>query len=91
MRQAISKTEQTVLERLTYLTGSPETVAGMNALPVRSPFDEETLEFWNDVSKAILSDRAAYPEEVTFAFWVRKAATQGLKTRFVQDLSLIHI
>ena len=91
MRQAISKTEQTVLERLTYLTGSPETVAGMDALPVRSPFDEETLEFWNDVSKAILSDRAAYPEEVTFAFWVRKAATQGLKARFVQDEGTIHL
>lgn len=85
MRQAISKVEWAVLERLTYLTGSPEIVAGMDALPVRPPFDGEVLEFLNDVSKALLSDGREYPDVVTFAFWIRKASTQSMKARFSRE------
>ena len=43
MRQAVSKAEQAVLERLSYLAGTPETVAGMDALPARTPFDGAVL------------------------------------------------
>ena len=85
MRQTISKTEQAVLERLTYLVGSPEIIAGMNALPARSPFDGEVLEFWNHVSQALLAQRTEFPDVATFAFWVRKASTQSLRTRFLQE------
>ena len=85
MRQAISKTEQEVLERLTYLVGSPGTIAGMDALPARPPFDEEILEFFNEVSRALLAGRSEYPDVVTFAFWIRKASTQSMKARFVQE------
>lgn len=85
MRQAISKTEQAVLERLTYLAGSPETIAGMDALPARPPFDGRVLEFLNGVSRALLAEGPEYPEVVTFAFWIRRASTQGLKDRFAQE------
>ena len=54
MRQAVSKAEQAVLERLVYLVGSPEVVAGMEALPAKVPFDGEVLEFLNDLSKVLL-------------------------------------
>jgi len=85
MRQAISKTELAVLDRLCYLIGGPETIAGMDVLPPRPPFDEETLDFLNDVSRAILAIRPEYPDVVAFAFWIRKASTQGMKARFVQE------
>lgn len=85
MRQTISKTEQAVLERLTYLVGSPEIIAGMNVLPARPPFDREVLEFWSHVSQALLAQRTELPDVATFAFWVRKASTQSLRTRFLQE------
>lgn len=85
MRQAISRAERAVLERLTYLVGSPETVIGMDALPARSPFDGEVLVFLDDVSKALLSRGREYPDVVTFAFWVRKASTQSMRARFSRE------
>ena len=85
MRQAISKEDRTILERLTYLTGSPDTVARMDALPARSPFDGEVLEFLDGVSKALLANGREYPDVVTFAFWIRKASTQSLKARFSKE------
>ena len=85
MRQAISKTEEAVLERLTYLTGGPGTVAGMDALPARPPFDGEVLEFLNDLSHALLSVRREEPDVGTFAFWIRKASTQRMKARFSRE------
>lgn len=91
MRQAISKTEQAVLERLTYLIGSPETIGGMDALPARPPFDEEILEFLNDVSRGLLAGRAEYPEVAAFAFWIRRASTEELKKRFVQEDGNLHL
>lgn len=85
MRQAISKEEQTVLGRLTYLTGGPDTIAEMDTLPARPPFDGEVLEFWNDVSKTLLASGREYPDVVTFAFWIRRASTQSLKARFSRE------
>ena len=85
MRQAINESELSILGRLTYLTGSPETVTGIDALPARPPFDGEVLEFLNDLSKAMLSGGRAYPDVVTFAFWIRKASTRSLKARFFRE------
>lgn len=85
MRQAISKEERGVLERLTYLTGDLETVVGMDALPARPPFDGEILEFLDSVSRALFTRGREYPDVVTFAFWIRKASTQSLKARFSRE------
>lgn len=82
MRQTISKEEQAVLGRLTYLTGDPDTIAGMDALPARPPFDGEVLEFLDSVSKALLSGGREHPDVATFAFWIRRASTQDMKARF---------
>ena len=73
------------MERLTYLAGTPETIAGMDALPARPPFDEEVLEFLNAVSRALLEGRPEFPDVVSFAFWIRRASTRELKTRFAQE------
>lgn len=84
MRQAINNVEQAVLDRLTYLEGSPETIAGMDMLSSLPPFDEEVIAFLNSVSRALLSDRTEYPDVASFAFWVRKSSTQSLRERFLR-------
>lgn len=85
MRQAISKEERVVLGRLTCLTGDPDTVAGMDALPARPPFDGEVLEFLDGMSKTLLANGREYPDVVTFAFWIRRASTRSLKARFSRE------
>lgn len=85
MRQAISKEEQAVLGRLTYIVGDPNTVTGMDTLPVRRPFDGEILEFLDSVSKVLLPNGRDYPDVVTFAFWIRRASIQNLKARFSRE------
>lgn len=85
MGQMNGKTEQAVLERLRFLTGTPELLTGMAALPPRPPFDGEVLEFLNAVSKVLLNSRTAYPDVVTYAFWIRKASAQKLKERFDRE------
>ena len=85
MRQAISREEQAVLGRLTYLVGGPDTIAGMDVLPARPPFDGEILDFLDGVSKALLSGGRDYPDVVTFAFWIRRASAQSMKVRFSRE------
>lgn len=85
MRQAVGKTEQAVLERLTYLCGGPETVLGMGALAPRPPFDPEALAFLDGVSRALLAGRTEYPDLAAFAFWIRKASVRELEARFVRE------
>lgn len=85
MRQAVSKAEQAVLERLSYLAGTPETVAGMDALPARTPFDGAVLAFLETVSQILRSGGRAYPDVMTFAFWIRRASLQSLRNRFFRE------
>lgn len=91
MRRAIDKADQAVLERLTYLVGTPGTVAGMEALPARPPFDEEVLAFLNEASRALLSRRSEYPDVASFAFWIRNASTRSLRKRFLHEDGNVHL
>lgn len=91
MRQAVSKTDQALLERITYLVGDAETMASMKSLPARAPFDGEVLDFLNELSRILLAERLEYSDVVTFAFWIRKASVQSLKDRFLQKDGSIHL
>ncbi len=75
------------LTGVTYLVGSADIAAAMPAVPALPPFDGRILEFLNAVAKALLADREAkaYPDVVTFAFWIRSASTKKLKERFCRD------
>lgn len=73
------------MRRLTYLTGDPDMIAGMDVLPARVPFDGEVLDFLDGVSKVLLSNGREYPDVVTFAFWVRRASTRSMKARFSRE------
>lgn len=78
---------QDELSMVHFLVGSMETVQGMPMLAPREPFDDAVLEFLDGVSRNLMADReaAAYPDVVTFAFWIRKANTRKLKTRFCEE------
>ncbi len=78
---------QKAFNKVTFLTGSPETVLTVKDTPARTPFDKELLSFLNDVSGHLMHDPAArrYPDVITFAFWIRKSALLRLKERFFKE------
>lgn len=90
MRQSSNKmlTEKaSMLDGLSYLVGSSDTLCGMCNATAKKPFDGAVLNFLNDLSKAIMTDREAkaYSDVVTFAFWIRKSSTAKLKDEFAED------
>lgn len=76
-----------VSDRLTYLIGSMETFIEMPLLRSKAPFDNESMDFLDDVSKRLMggSDARKYPDIVTLGFWIRKASTKKLKERFHKE------
>ncbi len=76
-----------VLNRVTYLTGSAEIAATLPEVRAKVPFDDEIVEFLNDVSKELMGNRSAkaYSDVVTFGFWIRKGSILKLKERFEKN------
>lgn len=76
-----------VMNRVTYLTGSAEIAAMLPEVRARIPFDDEIVEFLNDVSKELMGDRSAkaYSDVVTLGFWIRKGSILKLKERFEKN------
>lgn len=73
-----------VLNRVSFLTGSPELVENLPKIPAKKPFDDSIVDFLNDLSKVLMSNPAnkTYSDVVTFGFWIRKASVLRLKARF---------
>lgn len=76
-----------VLRKAKYLTGSAEIAEGLPAVNAKVPFDDVIVEYLNEVSKKLMSNREAkaYSDVVTFAFWIRKASVLRLKERFYDE------
>lgn len=70
--------------QIQYIIGTSQTLASLQSVPARVPFGEEILDFLNTVSKCLMRSHAAkaYPDVITLAFWLRRAATSQLKIRF---------
>ncbi len=73
-----------VLRKPNYLTGTAEIAESLPEVPSRVPFDDIVIEYLNDVSKRLMSNREAkiFSDVVTFAFWIRKGSVLKLKERF---------
>ena len=73
-----------VMNRVTYLTGSADVAAMLPDVKAKVPFEDEIIDFLNDLSKELLCDRSAkaYSDVVTFGFWIRKGSVIKLKERF---------
>ncbi len=85
--------DKELLGKVTYLTGSADIAEKIASVPALVPFDDRIIDFLNDVSKEIMNDRRsrAYPDVITFGFWIRKASTLKIKQRFEINDGCFHI
>lgn len=82
-----------LLDRLSYLVGSGDTLRGMCGVAAKRPFDTSILDFLNDISKSLRANKEAkaYSDIITFAFWIRKSSTARWKERFEKNDGNIHL
>lgn len=82
-----------VLGRVTYLTGSADIAAQLFNTPAKIVFDDRILDFLDHVSKVLMKNRdaKAYPDVVTFGFWIRKGSVWKLKERFEGKNGNLHL
>lgn len=68
-----------------FLVGSKQRLEELQHIKPLEPFCKQVEEFLNILSRRLLSDKEAkaYPDVITFAFWIRKAAVAELKRRFM--------
>lgn len=66
---------------LQYIIGSPEVVESMKDIKVLRPFDDEVIDFLNNLS-GILRRNREYSDVATFGFWCRKAALLKEKEKY---------
>lgn len=80
-----------VLKKVTYLTGAADIAENLSIVPAKVPFDNLVVEYLNDVSKCLMSNRdaKAFSDVVTFAFWIRKSSVLKLKERFFDGSAII--
>ena len=75
------------LKGIQYLVGSEDIIAQMPEVKAREPFDGETGEFLNTLSRTLLSmpEAKLYPDVVTFAFWIRRSSVKKMEERFQSE------
>ncbi|MBP3474705.1 MAG: hypothetical protein J6K48_00070 [Lachnospiraceae bacterium] len=90
MQQSINKK---VLDNISYLVGSAETIEGMSKVAAKEPFDESVVDFLSNVSKRLMrsSEAQVYPDIITLGFWMRKTSIIKLRDRFSCDDSNLHL
>ena len=69
---------------LEFHIGNVSVLKNMPDLPADQPFSAQRIDFFNQVSRELLSDKEAkaYPDVVTFAFWIRKGNMEKYKEEF---------
>lgn len=74
MQQSFDEIRE-LLSKVDFLTGDADAVLMLDEAVPDSPFDEKRIGFLDLVSKNIMKDTRsrAFPDVVTFAFWIRKA------------------
>ncbi len=81
------------LDKIEFLVGSADMVEQMMTASAKEPFDEEVLNFLNDVSRTLMNDprSKAYSDVITLGFWLRKGSTTKLKERYSFKDCNIHL
>lgn len=67
-----------------FLVGNKEQLEGLSEIRPLLPFSDLVMGFCDALSSCLMKDSEAkqYPDVVTFAFWIRKAALEKQKERF---------
>ncbi|MBQ3626676.1 MAG: hypothetical protein II948_08045, partial [Synergistaceae bacterium] len=86
MQQALNNN----LNKIKFLTGNAESLVNINKIFAKEPFNDEIINFLNDLSQSLILNREAknYSDVVTFAFWIRKSSSLKLKERFYDKNNL---
>ena len=73
-----------------WLAGDAMTVAHMPAIPVKRPFQDDILDFLNEISRYLMRDSRSkgYSDVFTLAFWLRKSSTMKLREKFGYDRNM---
>lgn len=73
---------------LEFHIGNVSVLKNMPDLPADQPFSAQRIDFLNQVSRELLSDKEAkaYPDIVTFAFWIRKGNMEKYKEQFKKKM-----
>ncbi len=76
--------DEKILDQVSYVTGSRNLACILSNIPAKHPFEERTIAFLNDVSKALLTDPEArrFSDVITFGFWIRKGSILKLRDCF---------
>lgn len=86
-------TDSKYLDKITYYSGDENVLLNMMSVLPRKPFDQSIIEFLSDLSKAIMvdSDAKAFPDVITFGFWLRKASLEHMHKQFMADGRYLYI
>ena len=78
-------------EKINYLVGNQEILKNISKVAPKVPFDENVIEFLNEVSKKLMQMKEGrlYPDVTTLGFWLRKASILKLKERFITSNALL--
>ncbi len=73
---------------LNLLIPSGSDIHGIETLKPREPFDDDTIAFFDELSKRLLAEplSRAHPDVVTFAFWIRKGRMGEYKKEYLAKL-----
>lgn len=93
MQQNLNNSQQVLnnnLNKIKFLTGNAEGLVNINKIFAKEPFNENIINFLNDLSQSLILNREAknYSDVVTFAFWIRKSSSLKLKERFYDKNNL---
>ena len=75
---------QQILSKINFLTGSADELINLSSIPAKIPFDDEIINFLDDLSRYLMQDSEAklYPDIITFAFWIRKSSVNNMREKF---------
>ena len=84
---------QRSLDDVQFLIGSPKEIEVLPNTRARFPFDDDIVEFLNNVSRNIMKDSRAtqYSDVMSFAFWIRKGSIRWLKKNYVKDCGVLRM
>lgn len=92
MLKNLNEQEKVVLDKMHYLVGSAQILAGISKIAPKRPFDKAVLAFLNTVSKNLMKDTRSreYSDVVTLGFWLRKASLRRLEEKYGMNDEDIH-
>jgi hypothetical protein len=84
---------QNMEDKINFLVGDSDILVNMPKVVPRKAFDDEVIEFLNELSKELMGDRnaKAFTDIVSYGFWIRKASINSLKKRFITEDGNIHV